>query len=82
MAFETSYEVLTRELVEDVRHAGGAMYVFLTSFGPRKGLVRELKNDPAALHREIRRLLNTGVDGIMTDFPITVGAIVREWRKG
>jgi glycerophosphoryl diester phosphodiesterase len=79
-AFETSYELVTKELVERVREEHGSIYVFLTSFGFSKALVEKHKNEKALVDA-IYSILNTGVDGIMTDYPKKIGKIIRKWSS-
>jgi glycerophosphoryl diester phosphodiesterase len=76
-ALQTSYwgPFSTRSIVRRVREAGGATHVFVTQFGPARAL-DERPPDRQALFA----ILDRGVDGIMTDRPRAVRAIIDEWR--
>ena len=79
-AFQTSYRLVSDQLVKEVHARGGAVHAFLSDFGPAKGV--EKKGD-AKLKAEIQRLLKAGVDGIMTDYPEQVGRMLRgRWGSG
>lgn len=82
IAFETCYQFVTKELVEKVREKHGSIYVFLTplAFGLVKGLVDQHKTEKE-LAEAIYKVLNTGVDGVMTDYPEKIGNIILKWRK-
>lgn len=73
-AFQTSYRLVSAELVKEVHDRGGAVHAFLTGFGPLKGVEEQGERK---LRAEIARLLKADVDGIMTDYPEKVIAIVR-----
>ncbi len=77
-AFETSHALLGRRLVREVRKRDGSLYVFLTGFWPVGGIDHR---STEKLREPLFKLLDSGVDGIMTDYPQRVGALVREWRK-
>ncbi len=74
---ETVYDesASSKRLVERVRRLGGSTYVFLTKFGPYPGI------DQRPDEREIRKILDRGVDGIMTDRPTRIRKIVDEWKQ-
>lgn len=74
-ALETSYSVLSKRLVHEVRKRGGSLYVFLTGFGPVPGIDHQSSAD---LKSQLVELLDTGVDGIMTDYPDKVGKLIRK----
>jgi glycerophosphoryl diester phosphodiesterase len=76
-ALETVHSRLftTRRVVDQVRGAGGATYVFLTEFGPLFPAIDE--NEPS--EKDIFEILGRGVDGIMTDRPKSVRAIMDRW---
>jgi glycerophosphoryl diester phosphodiesterase len=76
---QTSYSVVTRGFVEDVHARGGAVHAFLTGFGPTKGIDHLPMPE---LRQRVFALLDTGVDGLMTDYPSRVMRLVREWREG
>lgn len=77
-AFETSHAVLFRPLVRKVRKNGDSIYVFLTKFWPDPGIDQE---EGEELKKSLFRVLNTGVDGIMTDYPKKVGKLLEEWKR-
>lgn len=81
IAFETSYQLVSKELVEKVKREKGSIYVFLTPSALGKGLIEKLGNNDSALSSAIHDVLNTGVDGIMTDYPNKVGEIVKRWKE-
>ncbi len=67
-----------RWLIRRVKRQGGAVHVFLTRFGPLKGLDAE----PEGLTYEaVAEVLDRGVDGLMTDRPARLRPLVEEWRK-
>jgi glycerophosphoryl diester phosphodiesterase len=76
-ALETTHSRLftTREIVERVRKAGGATFVFLTEFGPLLPAID--KKVPSK--RDIFEILDRGVDGIMTDRPKSVRDLMDHW---
>jgi hypothetical protein len=76
-ALETTHSRLftTREIVDRVRKAGGATFVFLTEFGP---LLPAIDKHPPA-EKDIFEILDRGVDGIMTDRPKSVRQIMDKW---
>jgi glycerophosphoryl diester phosphodiesterase len=76
-ALETVHSHLftTRRVVDQVRGAGGATYVFLTEFGPFFPALDE--HEPS--ERDIFEILDRGVDGIMTDRPKSVRDIMDRW---
>jgi len=73
---ETSHALVGKKLVDEVHRRGGAIHAFLTAFTAVLPGV-EHKGEPE-LRSEIQRLLETGIDGIMTDFPERVVPIVRQ----
>jgi glycerophosphoryl diester phosphodiesterase len=79
-AFETSYALLTPGLVKEVRKKGGSIHVFLTAFGPSKALDGECHGVPRVAEK-IEMILDTGVDGIMTDCPREVVKVMEEWKS-
>jgi glycerophosphoryl diester phosphodiesterase len=76
-AFETTHSRLltTREIVDRVRKAGGATFVFLTEFGSFLPAID--KKVPSK--KDIFEILDRGVDGIMTDRPQSVREIMDRW---
>ena len=76
-ALETVHSRLftTREVVERVRDAGGATFVFLTEFGMLFPALDE--HEPS--EKDIFEILDRGVDGIMTDRPQSVRDIMDRW---
>lgn len=76
-ALETSYANILPmpDIIETVRNRCGATYVFLTRFGPIPAI------DKKPSRKYIRKLLDYGVDGVMTDRPATVREIIDEWKK-
>ncbi len=77
-AFETSHALLSRRLVREVRKRGGSLYVFVTGFPGAGGIDGQKSED---LEKPLFKLLDTGVDGIMTDYPDKVGALMRKWGR-
>jgi glycerophosphoryl diester phosphodiesterase len=76
-AFETVHSRMftTREIIERVREAEGATFVFLTEFGPLFPALDE--HEPS--EKDIFEILDRGVDGIMTDRPKSVRDIMDRW---
>jgi glycerophosphoryl diester phosphodiesterase len=76
-ALETVHSRLftTRELVERVREAGGATFVFLTEFG----LLFPALDEHEPSETDIFEILDRGVDGLMTDRPKSVRDIMDRW---
>ncbi len=77
-AFETAYIrfLSGRRTIERVRRAGGSTFVFLTGLLFFPALDRE----PPA-ENLIFEILDRGVDGIMTDRPTPVRAIIDKWIR-
>ena len=78
-AFQTSHHLLTKSLVDEVHEAGGAIHVFLTKFAFFKPLIQDAEMDEQVLKSAIFALLETGVDGIMTDYPVLVRKVLNQW---
>jgi glycerophosphoryl diester phosphodiesterase len=76
-AFETVHSRLftTPKIINQVRDAGGATFIFLTEFGPLFPALDE--HEPS--EKDIFEILDRGVDGIMTDRPKSVRAIMDRW---
>jgi glycerophosphoryl diester phosphodiesterase len=76
-ALETTHSQLltTREIVDRVRKAGGATFVFLTEFGPMLPAI----DQKVPSKKKIFEILDRGVDGIMTDRPQSVRDIMDQW---
>jgi glycerophosphoryl diester phosphodiesterase len=74
---ETVYDesVSSKKLIERVRRLGGSTYVFLTKFGPYSAI------DSPPDEPQIKRILDRGVDGIMTDSPASIRPILDEWKQ-
>ena len=74
---ETSYFPLfsISQIINKVNIAGSSTYLFLTGFGP----IPSIDTDPD--EKEIFKILNRGVDGIMTDRPKRIREIVEKWLK-
>ena len=74
---ETSYFPIfsTSQIINKVNGAGSSTYVFLTGFGP----IPSIDIDPD--ENEIFKILNIGVDSIMTDRPKRIREIVEKWLK-
>jgi glycerophosphoryl diester phosphodiesterase len=75
-ALETIHSGLftTRRIINQVREADGATFVFLTEFGPFPALDSNVPSE-----KDIFEILDRGVDGIMTDRPKSVRAIMDRW---
>ena len=78
-ALETTYDSTYSgtKTIEKVREAGGSTFVFLTAFGPFLPAVD--KKDPS--DEKIFKILDRGVDGIMTDRPASIRKIIDRWKK-
>lgn len=74
---ETTYFPLfsTSLVIKKVRDSGSSTYVFLTGFGPIPSI--DIEPDEKAIFK----ILNRGVDGIMTDRPKRIREIVEQWLK-
>jgi glycerophosphoryl diester phosphodiesterase len=77
-ALETSYDSTYSGIktIEKVREAGGSTFVFLTGFGPFLPAID--KKIPS--EEKIFKILDRGVDGIMTDRPASIRQIVDRWK--
>ncbi len=80
-AFQTSHHLLTQSLVDEVHKAHGAIHVFLTKFAFFKPLIQDKTMDEQVLKTALFTLLETGVDGIMTDYPLLVSRVLNEWKS-
>lgn len=80
-AFQTSHYLLSRSLVDEVHRANAAVHVFLTKFLFIKPLIKDKTMDEHLLKTALFKLLETGVDGIMTDYPVMVSKILNEWKS-
>lgn len=76
-ALETVYQnfISSKFLISKVRRLGGSTYIFTTGYGPFPRI------DFPPKERDIINILDRGVDGIMTDSPITVRKIINTWKK-
>jgi glycerophosphoryl diester phosphodiesterase len=79
-ALETTHVELlsSKRTIEKVRRLGGSTFVFLTTFGPLKAID---KADDGPEKEQIFKILDRGVDGIMTDRPQRVRKMIDEWIK-
>lgn len=79
-ALETTHVELlsSKRTIEKVRRLGGSTFVFLTAFGPLKAID---KFDDGPEKEQIFKILDRGVDGIMTDRPQRVRKLIDEWIK-
>ncbi len=77
-AFETSHALAGKKLVRKVRKDDGSLYVFLTSIKGAPGIDDQ---EPEDLEQPLFDLLEAGVDGVMTDYPDKVGALLRKWKR-
>ena len=59
-------------------HNDDSIYVFLTKLGPIPAIDQEKGKK---LKDSVFKVLNTGVDGIMTDYPKKVGELLEEWKR-
>ena len=80
-AFQTSHHLLTQSLVDEVHKAHGAIHVFLTKFAFFKPLIQDKTMDEQILKTALFTLFETGVDGIMTDYPLLVSRVLNEWKS-
>jgi glycerophosphoryl diester phosphodiesterase len=70
--------VSSRTLVRRVREAGGGVHVFLSRFPPvARALDARAEN---VTESALFRILDRGVDGIMTDRPALVKPIIERWK--
>jgi hypothetical protein len=78
-ALETTYDSTYsgKKTIEKVRQAGGSTFVFLTGFGPFLPAI----DDEIPSAAKIFKILDRGVDGIMTDRPISVRKIIDSWKE-
>ena len=78
-ALETNYDSTYsgEKTFEKVRQTGGSTFVFLTGFGPLLPAID--KKIPADDH--IFRILDRGVDGVMTDRPKDLREIIDRWKR-
>jgi glycerophosphoryl diester phosphodiesterase len=75
---ETTYDSTYSgiETIEKVRESGGSTFAFLTGFGPLLPAIdKEIPSD-----EKIFKILDRGVDGIMTDRPACVREIIDRWK--
>ncbi|NLI32151.1 MAG: hypothetical protein GX422_05115 [Deltaproteobacteria bacterium] len=72
-AMETYYQLSTPELVQRVRGEGGALYVFLTKFKPFPSVDDKREGRLAEV---MKRFIDMGIDGFMTDYPEKVMKIL------
>lgn len=80
-AFQTTHHLLTKSLVNEVHKAGGAIHVFLSKFAFFKPLIRGANVNEQFFKKALYPLLETGVDGIMTDYPKLVRNVIDEWKS-
>lgn len=80
VALQTPYPRIfcPRRLVNKVHKREGAVHVFITGFGPLPGLD---KNKGGLDRERLFQILRRGVDGIMTDRPGEVRALLDEWKQ-
>ncbi len=80
-AYETSYSFVDEEVVRMVRASCSSLFVFVTAFW----LVPALDEKNYFSKKDIEnvyRLLDMGVDGIMTDRPAAMRKIFDAWKAG
>ncbi len=78
-ALETTYDSTYSgiETIEKVREAGGSTFAFLTGFGPFLPAVdKKIPSD-----EKIFKILDRGIDGIMTDRPACLREIIDRWKS-
>jgi glycerophosphoryl diester phosphodiesterase len=78
-ALETTYDSTYsgEKTIEKVRKAGGSTFVFLTGFGPfLPAIDKKIPSDD-----DIFKILDRGVDGVMTDRPKALREIIDRWKK-
>lgn len=80
-AFQTSHHLLTQSLVDEVHKGGAAIHVFLSGFAFLGPLIQDKITDEQVLRTALFKLLETGVDGIMTDYPLLMRNILNEWKS-
>ncbi len=64
-----------RSVIKQMHASGGAVHPFISRFLGISGL----DEDPCVEDEKIKDLLDRGVDGIMTDRPCAVRAVIDEW---
>ncbi len=77
-AFQTSHALLEQRLIDQVHRRGGAVHAFLTDFPGLPGI--EDLQEPG-FSDAVKRILDLGVDGVMTDRPERVVCIVDAWKQ-
>jgi glycerophosphoryl diester phosphodiesterase len=77
-ALETTYDSTYSGIktIEKVREAGGSTFVFLTGFGPFLPAID--KEIPP--NEKVFKILDRGVDGVMTDRPASIREIIDRWK--
>jgi len=77
-ALETTYDITYsgKKTIEKVREAGGSTFVFLTGLGPFLPAIDKI----IPSDEKIFKILDRGVDGIMTDRPASIRKIINRWK--
>lgn len=80
-ALQTTYNRIFTPtgLIRDVQARNGAVHVFLTSFTCLAPAIDAEEGMPK--DEELFKILNRGVDGVMTDRPEHVRSLIDAWRK-
>jgi len=78
-ALETTYDeyISSEKVVKELRKNGGATYVFITKFFLVPALDKNEKIDEQAIFK----ILDRGVDGIMTDRPKVLRNMIDRWKE-
>ena len=80
-ALQTTYSRIFTPtgLIRDVQERNGAVHVFLTSFTCLAPAIDAEEGTPK--DEELFKILDRGVDGVMTDRPEHVRSLIDAWRK-
>ena len=80
-ALQTSYhrKLTPESLIRNVQERKGAVHVFLTTFTRLIPAIDAQVFRPAK--KELFEILDRGVDGVMTDRPERVRALIDDWRR-
>ena len=80
-AFQTSYCFVSRQLVKELQVQRVPVHAFLSRFSKVDPLINGNMSEPQ-IKKEIQKLLDLGISGIMTDFPQRVGKAMEKRRLG
>jgi glycerophosphoryl diester phosphodiesterase len=72
-----SETIVSRKVIKRVRSFGGRTYVFITAFIASTALD---KTEQSLKYKDIAKLLDRGIDGIITDRPRALRPLVDRWK--